>query len=115
MIRFFGYKKCGTSRKAESFLEAKGIDYTFIDITENPPSSSELKKVSKMSGIAAKKMFNTSGQAYREGNFKEKIPGMSDDEIFQILAANGRLIKRPVVLSAKNASVGFSEESLEKF
>jgi len=115
MIKFYGYKKCSTSRKAELYLEKKEISYQFIDITENPPSAKILKLVAKNAGIAPEKMFNTSGQVYKEGNFKEIIKGKSADELFEILATNGRLIKRPVVTDGKNASVGFQEERLSLF
>lgn len=115
MIQFFGYKKCSTSRKAEVFLEKKGIRFQFIDITENPPSEKILKQVSRSSGIPPEKMFNTSGQVYKEGNYKAIIKDKSKEELFSLLASNGRLIKRPVVTDGKNASVGYNEESLSLF
>ncbi|MCB1303193.1 MAG: Spx/MgsR family RNA polymerase-binding regulatory protein [Leptospiraceae bacterium] len=113
-MKFYGYKKCSTSRKAEKYLEAKGIKYDFIDITEKPPSASALKGAARAADIDAKKMFNTSGQQYREQGIKEKLPKLTDADIFKMLAGNGRLIKRPVVIDGDKATVGFSEESYNK-
>ena len=118
MIKFYGYKKCGTCRKAEKALESyvakKGIKCTFIDITEAPPSASALKKIAIQAGIDLKKMFNTSGVQYRELNIKEKLPAMSDKDILELLASNGRLIKRPLVTDDSNSTVGFKEDVFKK-
>ena len=114
MIKFYGYKKCSTSRKAEKFLSERGIKYDFVDITENPPNQSTLKQVIELSDLPTKKMFNTSGQQYRELGIKDKLPDLKDGEIIKMLASNGKLIKRPVVTDGKKATVGFSEESYQK-
>lgn len=118
MIKFYGYKKCGTCRKAEKALEnslqKKGANYTFIDITETPPSASALKKIASQAEIEMKKMFNTSGVQYRELNIKAKLPTMSDKEILDLLASNGRLIKRPLVTDGTKSTVGFKEDSFKK-
>ena len=113
-MKFYGYKKCSTSRKAEKYLSDRGIKYDFVDITENPPSQSTLKQVSQSADVPAKKMFNTSGQQYRELGIKDKLPSLKDADIFKMLSSNGKLIKHPVLTDGKKATVGFSEESYQK-
>lgn len=110
MIKFYGYKRCGTARKGEKFLTENGIDYEFIDITVNPPAEEELKKIIELSGKEIKKFFNTSGVAYKEGDYKTKIKTMSDEEKIKELSSNGKLIKRPIVFDGKKATVGYNEE-----
>jgi len=110
MIKFYGYKRCGTSRKAEKFLSDNSVEYEFIDITQNPPTIDELKDALKLSKKEIKKLFNTSGVAYREGKYKDKIKSMSEDEIFEELSKNGKLIKRPVVIDDNRATIGFNED-----
>ena len=110
MITFYGYKKCGTSRKAEKFLTEKEITYTFIDITLNPPTQDQLTAIIALADKPLKAFFNTSGVAYREGAVKDLLPTMSDDEKVALLATNGRLLKRPLITDGTKASVGFKEE-----
>jgi len=114
MLKFYGYKKCGTSRKGEKALTEANIKYTFIDITEVPPARSTLAKMIKQSGEPIKKFFNTSGEAYKSENMKEKLKTMSQAEMIDALAANGRLIKRPLVTDGKHSTVGYSEETFLK-
>jgi len=114
MITLYGYKKCGTCRKAESALTKAGIKYTFVDITENPPSAAALKTMAQQAGRDLKKMFNTSGVSYREQNIKDKLPSLSDAEILKLLAADGRLIKRPLVTDGKSTTVGFDETEFRR-
>ena len=114
MLKFYGYKKCGTSRKAEKALQEANIEYKFIDITEKPPARTTLAKIIKQSGEPIKKFFNTSGEAYKSQNMKEKIPTMTNAQITEALAANGRLIKRPIVTDGQQSTVGFSEETFKK-
>lgn len=108
-MKFYGYKKCSTSRKAEKYLESKGIAFDFIDITENPPSLPSLKKIRSQSGLEIKKLFNTSGQEYKKQGLSSKLPSMSDQQKIELLATNGRLMKRPMVTDGKKATVGFDE------
>jgi len=110
MVKFYGYKKCGTCRKAEKYLESCGVALKFIDITENPPPAAELKKIIKQSGVPVKKCFNTSGVVYRTLKVKTKIPKMSDGDMIHLLSQNGRLLKRPMVLGGRKATVGFIPE-----
>lgn len=109
MFKFYGYKKCSTCRKAESFFQQAEIAYEFVDITENPPTVSELAAVVRLAGIPLKKLFNTSGVQYRELEIKARLPALSDPEILALLAGNGRLIKRPLVTNGERATVGFNE------
>ncbi len=110
MLKFYGYKKCDTCRKAEKCLQQADIAYEFIDITENPPSAKELATIAKHAGTPLKKFFNTSGIQYRELNIKAQLPTLSDQEILTLLAGNGRLIKRPLMTNGKTAAVGFKAE-----
>ncbi len=110
MLKFYGYKKCGTCRKAEKFLQQAGLDFEYIDITENPPSAHILAAIAKHACVPVKKLFNTSGVLYRELKIKDKLPGLSDREILALLANNGRLIKRPLITDGNNATVGFDEK-----
>ena len=110
MIKFFGYKKCSTCRKAELFLTKHQVAYEFIDITLTPPSSSQLKKILTLTGLPLKRLFNTSGLVYRQLGLKDKVESMSTKEALDLLAKNGKLVKRPLVLSNKTASIGFRED-----
>ncbi len=114
MMKFFGYKKCSTCRKAEKALEKIGRDYQFIDITENPPSQAALKKMVEQSGAELKKFFNTSGVQYKELNIKDKVKSLSDSGILSLLASNGRLLKRPLVTDGERTTVGFDEATFPK-
>ncbi|GJL75836.1 arsenate reductase family protein [Nitrosomonas sp.] len=114
MLKFYGYKKCGTCRKAEKFLQQAGIAFEFVDIMENPPSANELAAITELADMPLNKFFNTSGVQYRELKIKEKLPALSDREILALLASNGRLIKRPLIIDKKHATVGFNEEKFSK-
>lgn len=108
MITVYEYPTCSTCKKALKWLDAQGIDYKKKHIAETPPSATTLKKALK-SGIELKKLFNTSGQSYRNGGFKEKLQTMSDAEAIDALAADGKLIKRPLVAHDGGFLVGFKE------
>ncbi|MBY0475601.1 MAG: Spx/MgsR family RNA polymerase-binding regulatory protein [Nitrosomonas sp.] len=110
MLKFYGYKQCGTCRKAEQFLQQAEIDYEFLDITENPPAVDELAAIVERANVSLNKLFNTSGVQYRELKIKEQLPALSSREILTILAGNGRLIKRPLITDGERASVGFDAE-----
>lgn len=106
----YQYPKCGTCRKALKFLDAAGVDFRAKDIVETPPSKANIKKAHKLSGLSINKLFNTSGQSYRNGGFKEKLKTMTSDEALSALVADGKLIKRPLVLGDGFALVGFRED-----
>lgn len=114
MITLYGYKKCGTCRKAESALSKAGIAYTFVDITEHPPSAAMLKNVAQQASREVKQMFNTSGVAYREQNIKAKLADLSDADMLKLLATDGRLIKRPIVTDGKTSTVGFDDAAFKR-
>ena len=110
MNKLFGYKQCGTFRKAERFLQQAGIVYEFIDITENPPDATELAAIAGLAQVPLNKLFNTSGVQYRELRIKDRLPALNEQQILELLAGNGRLIKRPLVTDGRKATVGFDEE-----
>ena len=110
MITFYGYKKCSTCRKAEKSLEKAGRDFAYVDLTLEPPSKAELKRIQAQAGIPLNKLFNTSGEQYKALGMKDKVGGMSEEQIFDLLSKNGRLIKRPLVTDGKKSSVGFDEK-----
>lgn len=114
VIKFYGYKKCGSCIKAEKLLQTAGVAYEFTDITRNPPNPDELALVAENAGIVSNKLFNTSGIQYRELKIKEKLPGLTKPEILSLLASNGYLIKRPLITDGKRATIGFKEEQLSK-
>ena len=106
-IKFYGYNKCGTCRKAKKVLEGTGVKFQDFDITETPPPKTVLKKAMKARGM--KKVFNTSGVQYKELNMKDKIKTMTEAEAIDLLAGNGRLIKRPITVDGDRITVGFDE------
>lgn len=113
-MTLYGYKKCGTCRNAEKYLEKHQIPYEFIDITLHPPSKGTLKKILIASKQPLKKLFNTSGQAYRDMGLKSRIDSLSEGEGLGMLADNGKLIKRPLVFDGKTATIGFREEEFQQ-
>jgi arsenate reductase len=108
-VRVYQYPKCGTCRKALKWLDAEGVDYESVHIVDRPPSRKALATLVKRSGLPLKRFFNTSGQSYRNGGFKERLPSMSDAEKLDALAADGKLLKRPIVDGEGFVLVGFKE------
>lgn len=116
MITFIHYPKCSTCKKAKKWLDDKNIPYDERDIKKENPSYNELYNWQKMSGMPLKKFFNTSGLLYKELNLKDKLPSMSEAEQLKLLASDGMLVKRPLVVGDDFVLVGFKEESWnEKF
>ena len=109
----YQYPKCSTCRKALAYLDAKGVKYESLDIVAQPPSRAELSAAWKQSGLPVKRFFNTSGQSYRDGNFGQRLPEMSEKEALDALAADGKLIKRPLVLGKGFVLVGFDAEQYQ--
>ena len=108
--------KCGTCRKAKKLFDDKAIPFKFIDITETPPSEINLRKIVNQANIELIKIFNTSGIQYRELKIKDRLPAMTEKEIIRLLAANGRLIKRPIVTNGEITTIGFKlDEFCEKW
>lgn len=112
-MRVYGYDKCSTCKKAYKFLDRRDLAYEKIPIVDQPPSAEELARIRELAGVPTRKLFNTSGQSYRNGGWKEKLPSLDDDAAFAALAADGKLIKRPLVVGADFALVGFSEATYE--
>ena len=104
------YPKCGTCRKAVKWLEDNDIKYSYRDITVQNPSVEELSKWVTESGLPVRKFFNTSGILYKSMNLKDKVAVLPDDELIKILATDGKLVKRPVLLYDGGVLVGFNEE-----
>lgn len=113
-LTFYWYPKCGTCRKAKKWLEDHGIDYESIHIVENPPSRAQIQEFYQKSGLELKKFFNTSGQKYRQLGLKDKIKTASEDELLELLALDGMLLKRPIVTDGERVTVGFNEEQFEQ-
>jgi arsenate reductase len=111
MLVVYQYPKCSSCRNALRWLESHGIQYRSIDIVESPPTASVLAQVLDSTQLPIAKLFNTSGQAYREGNYKERLKTASRAEALAELASNGKLIKRPLVLSPEITIVGFDAET----
>lgn len=109
-LRFYWYPKCGTCRKAKKWLEEQQISFEEIHIVDNPPSRSELEDLYRKSGLELKKFFNTSGQRYRELGLKDRIKEASEEELLDLLASDGMLLKRPIVTDNEKVTVGFKEE-----
>ena len=107
------YPKCSTCQKAKKWLDDKGIKYDERHIVEDNPTYEELKTWYESSGLAIGKFFNTSGMLYRDMNLKDKLPGMSEDEKLQLLATNGMLVKRPVLIGDDFVLTGFREKEWE--
>lgn len=106
---FVCYPRCSTCKKAQKWLEENQVDYTFRDIKEDNPTLDELKTWHEKSGLPLKKFFNTSGQLYRSMELSKKLPTMPEEEQFALLASDGLLVKRPLVVTDDRVLVGFKE------
>ena len=106
---FLQYPKCTTCQKAKKWLDEHHITYTDRHIVEDNPSYDELKKWYEKSGMPLKKFFNTSGMLYKEMQLKDKLPAMSDEEQLKLLATNGMLVKRPLIMESDMVLTGFRE------
>jgi arsenate reductase len=106
---FLEYPKCSTCQKAKKWLDANGVEYTDRHIVEDNPTYDELKEWYEKSGMPLKKFFNTSGMLYKEMKLKDKLPTMSEDEQLKLLATNGMLVKRPLVVAGETVLTGFKE------
>ena len=106
---FIQYPKCSTCQKAKKWLDERNITYTDRHIVENNPSYDELKLWYERSGIPLKKFFNTSGMLYKEMQLKDKLPAMSEEEQLKLLATNGMLVKRPLIVDGDMVLTGFRE------
>ena len=115
MNKLYCYPRCTTCKKAVKWLEENGIEYEYKHIVEETPSKEDIKKYYEESGLPLKRFFNTSGNVYKELNLKEKLAKMSEDEQFELLASNGMVLKRPLLVGKDFVLVGFKEaEWIEK-
>ncbi|WP_308576478.1 arsenate reductase family protein [uncultured Fusobacterium sp.] len=114
-ILFINYPKCSTCVKAKKWLEENNLSFTNRHIVENNPTAEELKEFITLSGLPVKKFFNTSGILYREMNLKEKVATESDEELIKILASNGMLVKRPLVVTENGVLLGFKADKWAEF
>lgn len=110
---FVNYPKCSTCKKARKFLEEKGVAFEDRDIKEQNPTVDELKEWIAKSGLPVKKFFNTSGMLYRQMELKDKLLNMSEQEMIELLATDGMLVKRPILVSEDKVLVGFRQAEWE--
>jgi len=113
-VVMYGYSKCGTCRNARKWLEAAGVEVEFNDLVEQPPAAEEITGWLELSGLPLDKIFNTSGEVYREMKLKDKLTNLSSAEKISLLSSHGKLIKRPVVTDGKQVTVGFQEAAYRK-
>ncbi|MDD4715953.1 MAG: arsenate reductase family protein [Oscillospiraceae bacterium] len=110
---FVCYPKCATCRKAKAFLDARGVQYQFRDIKLEPPTEADLRAWHAKSGLPLRRFFNTSGQQYRALGLSKKRGSMNEDEQFQLLATDGMLVKRPILVAGDFILVGFRQTEWE--
>lgn len=110
---FLCYPKCSTCQKAKAFLEENGVSYTLRDIKTENPIEDELRQWHKLSGLPLKKFFNTSGLQYRALELTKKLPTMTEDEQFALLATDGMLVKRPLLIGEDFVLTGFKQADWE--
>lgn len=108
-MEFICYPKCTTCRKAEKWLEENNMEFIKRHIGDENPSYEELKEWYEKSGLPLKKFFNTSGRLYKDLKLKDKLPTMDEEEQLRLLATNGMLVKRPLVVAGDTVLVGFKE------
>lgn len=112
-MQFICYPKCSTCQKARKWLEANHLEFTERHIVEENPSYEELKEWYAESGLPLKKFFNTSGMLYKEMQLKDKLPTMNEEEQLKLLATNGMLVKRPLIVNGNIILTGFKEAEWE--
>ncbi|MBP2659739.1 MAG: hypothetical protein H6Q69_2771 [Firmicutes bacterium] len=110
---FIWYPKCTTCQKAKKWLDDNGISYEMRNIKEQNPTESELRQWWEKSNLPLRKFFNTSGLLYKSLGLKDKLSGMSEEEKISLLATDGMLVKRPLVIAQDNVLVGFKEAEWE--
>ncbi len=111
---FVCYPKCSTCMKAKKWLEEKGLEYELRDIKADNPTAEELKEWHQKSGLPLKRFFNTSGNLYKEMKLKDRLPDMGEEDQFALLASDGMLVKRPILVDEEKVLVGFREKEWEE-
>lgn len=109
MLKFICYPKCTTCQRAKKWLDDNNIEYELRDIKLDKPTLDELKRWQKQSGLMTKKFFNTSGLLYKSLELKNKLPQMTEEEMFELLSSDGMLVKRPLLVGDDLTLVGFKE------
>ena len=109
MTKVYCYDRCSTCKKALAWLDANGVAYEKIDIKDDHPDEATLRELHKKSGLPLKRFFNTSGLLYRDMQLSVKLPAMSEDEQFKLLASDGMLVKRPLLVTDGSVLPGFKE------
>ena len=109
-MEFINYNKCSTCKRAKEYLDKNNISYIDRQIKENNPTFNEIKKWIDKYNINIRKLFNTSGILYREMNLKDKLNNMNEDEMISVLASDGMLVKRPILVSDDKILIGFKEK-----
>lgn len=110
---FVQYPPCSTCQRAKKWLDAKGISYTDRHIKQEPPTYEELRNWYERSGLPLKRFFNTSGLVYKSLNLKDRLPTMTEEEQLQLLASDGMLVKRPIIVTDQFVLTGFKEAEWE--
>ena len=110
---FIQYPSCSTCQKAKKWLDEHGLNYTERHIKEDNPGYDELKSWYEMSGLPLKRFFNTSGLLYKSMNLKDRLPAMSEEEQLRLLATDGMLVKRPIIVDGETVLTGFREAEWE--
>ncbi len=113
-MKYYYHPRCSTCQKAKAFLDAKDLEAHEIDITQKPPSKSELKSMLKYYDGEVRRLFNTSGMQYRELGLKDKLNSMTDKQALELLSKNGMLVKRPFLLFEGGGLVGFKQPEWKK-
>ncbi|WP_257349521.1 arsenate reductase family protein [Pseudalkalibacillus decolorationis] len=113
-LTVYEYPSCSTCKKAKKWLDANDVSYKAVHIVEETPSKDELSSLHQQSDLELKKFFNTSGKKYRELGVKEKMKTATVEELLDLLASDGMLIKRPIVTDGKKVTVGFKEDMFEQ-
>ncbi|MGN0334959.1 MAG: arsenate reductase family protein [Lachnospiraceae bacterium] len=111
---FVEYPKCSTCQRAKKWLDANHVEYTDRHIKEENPTMEELKEWHAKSGMPLKKFFNTSGLLYKEMKLKDRLPAMTEEEQYELLASDGMLVKRPIIITEDDVLTGFKEEAWAK-
>ena len=111
---FIQYPPCSTCKKAKQWLDAHELSYTVRHIKEDNPTYEELKLWQERSGLPLKKFFNTSGLLYKSMNLRDRLPQMSEEEQLRLLASDGMLVKRPIIVTEETVLTGFREAEWEK-
>ncbi len=113
-MKVYCYSKCGTCKKALKWLDERGIEYEKADIKEDHPDEALIRQLHLKSGLPLKRFYNTSGKIYKDLGLSKKLPEMTDDEQYKLLASDGMLVKRPLVVGDDYVLVGFKEAEWEK-